>query len=59
MTKIAKVRIQHEVNGITILEGDVFTQRTTENGFQILFMGSWVDAEYLYFELINPIHIFA
>lgn len=57
--KIAKVRIQHEIQGITILEGDVFTQRSTDDGFQILFLGEWVDAEYLYFELIEPVHIFA
>lgn len=57
--KIAKVRIQHEINGITLLEGDVLTQRHTDTTFQVLLMGNWVDAEYLYFELIEPIHIYA
>lgn len=57
--KIAKVRIQHEIEGITLLEGDVLTQRSTDTTFQILLMGNWVDAEYLYFELIEPIHIYA
>lgn len=59
MTKIAKVRIQHEIQGITLLEGDVLTQRSTDTSFQVLLFGNWVDAEYLYFELIEPIHIFA
>ncbi len=57
--KIAKVRIQHETNGITLPEGDVLTQRHTDTTFQVLLMGNWVDAEYLYFELIEPIHIYA
>lgn len=59
MIKIAKVRTQHEINGITLLEGDVITQRYTDTTFQVLLMGNWVDAESLYFELIEPIHIFA
>lgn len=59
MKKIALVIIQHEIEGITLLEGDVLTQRSTDDGFQILLFGKWVNAEYINFELIEPIHIFA